>query len=362
MRGLGGVYLRGKIWWIHYSYRGKSFRESSGSQIRTDAIRLLKRRLSEIGRGRLVGPNIERTTLNDLAAMIETDYIINHRRVGRLKQSLAHLKIFFGHAFALDITPDRISEFIEARLAEGAANATINRDLAALHRAFRLGEKVGKVDRVPIVSKLAEHNVRKGFFEVDNFRLHVSYMPEDLQPLCHTAYITGWRILSELCTRRWPHVSFTEGMLRLEPGEAKNKEGRTFPLTSELREILEQQRARTDALERATGRIIPWVFHRKGKPIRDYRKAWATACEQSGLVGRIPHDFRRTAVRNLERAGVPRSASMAMVGHKTESIYKRYAITDEVVLHEGAKKLSALHRKDAAAARQKKARRVVVPF
>ena len=61
------------------------------------------------------------------------------------------------------------------------------------------------------------------------------------------------------------------------------------------------------------------------------------------MPGRIPHDFRRTAVRNLERAGVPRSAAMAMVGHKTESIYRRYAIMDEAMLKEGAAKLAALH-------------------
>ena len=68
----------------------------------------------------------------------------------------------------------------------------------------------------------------------------------------------------------------------------------------------------------------------------------------AGLSGRIPHDFRRTAVRNLERAGVPRSAAMAMVGHKTEAIYRRYAIADESMLRDGAEKLAALHRADSA--------------
>ena len=82
---------------------------------------------------------------------------------------------------------------------------------------------------------------------------------------------------------------------------------------------------------------------RRGKQIRTYRRSWLTACRKAGVPGRIPHDFRRTAVRNLERAGVPRSAAMAMVGHKTESIYRRYAIMDEAMLKEGAAKLAALH-------------------
>jgi integrase len=88
---------------------------------------------------------------------------------------------------------------------------------------------------------------------------------------------------------------------------------------------------------------LPWVFHRNGKPIKDYYGAWDEACRLAGLPDRIAHDLRRTAVRNLERAGVPRSASMKMTGHKTESVYRRYAIVDEAMLREGAEKLAAFH-------------------
>lgn len=83
------------------------------------------------------------------------------------------------------------------------------------------------------------------------------------------------------------------------------------------------------------------VFHRKGNPIKSFRRAWLTACKKAGVPGRIPHDFRRTAIRSLERAGVPRSTAMAMVGHRTEAIYRRYAIVDEAMLREGAAKLAA---------------------
>jgi len=104
------------------------------------------------------------------------------------------------------------------------------------------------------------------------------------------------------------------------------------------------------AIEKATRTIIPWLFHRSGRPIKSFRRAWLTACTAAGLSGRIPHDFRRTAVRNLERAGVPRSTAMKMVGHKTESIYRRYAIVDEAMLKEGAAKLQTLHEAQAPAA------------
>jgi integrase len=143
-------------------------------------------------------------------------------------------------------------------------------------------------------------------------------------------------------------VNLGAGWLRLEPGETKNGEGRMFPLTPELRRVLEQQLTRTMELERASGRIIPWLFHRNGRAIKSFRRAWTTACRKAGVPGRIPHDFRRTAIRNLERAGVPRSTAMRMVGHRTEAIYRRYAIVDEQMLREGADRLHAIHQAQAA--------------
>jgi integrase len=190
---------------------------------------------------------------------------------------------------------------------------------------------------------LRENNRRKGFFEPDQYHAFVRKMPEYLRPVIRTAYITGWRIKSEILTRQKHNVDFDAGWLRLEPGEGKSGEGRNFPLMPQLREVLAEQLEITGALERITGQIIPWLFHKNGQPIGSFRKAWATACKRAGLASKIPHDFRRTAVRNLERAGVPRSAAMAMVGHQTESIYRRYAIADERMLKEGATKLAAFH-------------------
>jgi integrase len=108
--------------------------------------------------------------------------------------------------------------------------------------------------------------------------------------------------------------------------------------------VLLDQRERTDAIQRETGRIIPLVFHRDGRPIKAFRRAWISACRKAGVPDRIPHDFRRTAVRNLERAGVSRSIAMKMVGHRTESIYRRYAIVSEGDLREAAQKLAAIDR------------------
>jgi integrase len=151
-------------------------------------------------------------------------------------------------------------------------------------------------------------------------------------------YLTGWRVTSEILPLQWLQVDWTGRLVRLDPGTTKNREGRSFPFTAALEGVLREQLRVHDDLQQA-GRVVPFVFHRRGKEIKDLYGAWRSACRRAGVPGRIPHDFRRTAVRNLERAGVSRSAAMAMVGHKTESIYRRYAIVDAATLREAAAKL-----------------------
>ena len=134
-------------------------------------------------------------------------------------------------------------------------------------------------------------------------------------------------------------MDFGAGGVALDPGTTKNDEGRVFPFTRELKELLEKQERYTSQLQRQEDKVIPWVFHRKGKRIGDFRKAWATACKKAGVPGRIPHDFRRTAVRNLVRAGVPERVAMQMTGHKTRSVFERYNIVSEGDLEAAAKRL-----------------------
>jgi integrase len=166
------------------------------------------------------------------------------------------------------------------------------------------------------------------------------------------AYLTGWRLTSELATRQWRHLDLKAGWMRLEPGETKGGEGRQFPLIPELRASLQAQQRATRAAEKRSGSVVPWVFHHDGAPLfyrsergllpsTYLRDAWLAACAKAGLDS-IRHDFRRTAARNLIRAGVPAPTVMAAVGWSSFAMLKRYAIVDEGSLREAGAKLAKL--------------------
>jgi integrase len=343
-----------ETWTMKLWSNGKPLKRSSGETSVYRANKRLEAWKKELAAGTYV-PDAAKTTFDTLSTILINEYKANGRRsADRVEDAVEHLREFFTKFCpARAITTDRVLAYVRRRQEEKAANATINRELAALRRMFSLGMKAGKVAQRPHVDMLQENNVRKSFFEPDAFRSVLSRVSDDLKPVFEVAYITGWRVKLEILTRRWQHVDFRAGWLRLEPGETKNGDGRMFPLTPDLRETLERQRRRTQALEKKAGQIIPWVFHRAGLPVKSFRRAWRTACKNAGVPGRIPHDFRRTAVRNLERAGVSRSAAMAMVGHKTESIYRRYAIVAESDLRDGAEKIQALHEQQRRAERKK---------
>jgi integrase len=196
---------------------------------------------------------------------------------------------------------------------------------------------------MPHVPMLTLNNARQGFFERHEFEAVLTHLPAYLHAPLTFAFVTGWRLKSEVLPLTVDGVDLQAGVVRLDPGTTKNNEGRTFYVTAELRTVLTTQLASIEALT-DTGTICPYVFHRPdGTRIKDFRKTWANACEAAGYPGKLLHDFRRSAVRTLERSGVPRSTAMAMVGHKTESIYRRYAIVDEQMHREAAAKLDTWH-------------------
>jgi integrase len=335
-----GEYRQLPTLWIKYYQGGRAVRESTGTTKETVARRILRSREGDVERGIPINPQMGRITFDDAAKDLLNDYKTNgkksHDHVKR-RIDLALEPAFRGRRL-IGITTDQVRTYIADRQTAGASNATINRELAALKRMYTLAVQAGKLHAKPYIPMLREDNTRRGFFEAEHFAGVCSKLPEPLQPLVKFAYLTGWRMKSEILPLEWRQVDWDGRTVRLDPGTTKNREGRVFPFTAALETLLKTQLTEHERLKKA-GRLVRLVFNRDGSRIKNFRRSWISACKAAGVPGRIPHDFRRTAVRNLERAGIPRSSAMAMVGHKTESIYRRYAIVDAGVLRDAASKI-----------------------
>lgn len=321
MRGMGRNFKRGPVYWIAYSYRGKEHRESSRSDSESQARKLLKKRIGETSAGTFIGPNEERLTFEGMADMLLTDYQINGKRsLSTLRGLIRHLSGSFGMTKAVDITADRIAAYIANRQRERAANASINRELAALKRMFNLAVRARRLNHAPYVGMLAENNARQGFVDHPGFLAVRDALPVHLKDPITILYFSGWRA-GEMKALEWRDVDLKRGLITLRAENSKNGCAQALPLSTdpELLTIIKRAAAR---------RLLacPYVFRRNGSPIGNFRKAWRAACKKVGSASLLVHDLRRSAVRNLVKAGVPEVVAMSISGHKTRSIFQRYNI------------------------------------
>jgi integrase len=216
--------------------------------------------------------------------------------------------------------------------------------LAIVKRAFTLAGQAHKVHARPHIEMLAEAPPRAGFFEHSDFETVCKKLPTEIAPLARFCYITGWRWKSEVRPLTWSQVNFARNTVTIDPGKTKGGEPRVFVMTPDLKRLLKKQRTYTDAVEAETGKPCPLVFHRRGNLIEWFYDSWRAACEAAKVPGRLIHDLRRTAIRNLVRAGVSESVAMKMSGHKTRAIFDRYNVTSEKDLRAAAALLGAHHK------------------
>ena len=340
---MSSIYKRGNIYWIKYSRGGRRFRESSESKKQSVAKRLLRLREGQIAEGKFTDLEPERIRYEHLEKDFLNDYKINGRKSYKMVQyNLSHLRDYFGGMKAKNITAARVRAYVVWRKRQlthygrPPTNATINRELSALKRMFTLGSQAGRVRAVPYISKLEENNVRTGFFTHYEYLSLREALPDYLRPVVAFAYYTGMR-KGEILKLQWPQVDLQRGTVRLEVGATKNNDARTVALPSDLWEELKHQRTIRD--KKFLGCKFVFFNHKTGKQIKDFRDAWETATHKVGLEGRLFHDFRRTGVRNLLRAGVPERVAMAISGHKTRTIFDRYNIVDEKDIREASEKV-----------------------
>ena len=242
------------------------------------------------------------------------------------------------------ITTAKVNNYAKTRLEQGAKPATVNRELSALGKAFSLAARSTppKVAQVPFISKLEEDNVREGFFEHGEFLKVRNALTSPIQPVVTFAYKTGWR-KSEILNLTWSRVPMVggkdgrpevEGTIRLEGRKTKNKTAKNLYLDSELKEMFQ-------GLWESWRLGCPYVFHRDGEQIKYFKNTWHAALKGAHLEHRLFHDFRRTAVRNMIRSGIPERVAMMVSGHKTRSVFDRYNIVNEEDLKMAAEKQEA---------------------
>jgi integrase len=364
-KGTGCVYRRpdSQVWWLKYSRYGKAYRESSQTTDKRKAEKKLRTRLAEIATGTFAGPQAERVRVQELAEDMIRDYRINARKSiedveARWK---LHLQPFFEGMRAIDVTSEIIARFVDTRQQEGAKNATINRELAALKRMFRLGllATPAKVLRMPAFPHLRENNVRKGFLEDAQLQSLMKDAELWFRALVECGRTYGWRV-SELLNMRVEQVNTAQRVIRLEPGTTKNNDGREVFMTDSVHALLSAcvRGKKPDAA----------VFTRSGgSAVRDFRVTWERACTHAGVgktvcadcsapmdsgracpecksqrstySGLIFHDLRRTAARNLRRAGIPETVIMKIGGWRTRSVFERYAIVSRTDIADAMQKL-----------------------
>lgn len=389
---MGAIYLRGKTYWVKYYRNGKAYRESTHSEKESVAKRLLQKREGQIVEGRFPGLMAEKTMFKELTEDYLTDYRVNQRKsTFRAEISVRHLLGFFDNFRANQIDTPAVKRYVEMRLEQGVENATINRELTSLKRIFSLAAKSTppKVLQVPNIQKLKENNVRTGYFEHQDYVKMREALPEHLNPLFVAAYFTGLR-KGELTSLTWDAVNLFERKITLSAGTTKNDEARLVFLTGELYEVIKEQYTKT--LRDYPN--CPYVFHKDGHRIGDFRKAWDRAllqcgykptfkCRDCGAMAHLDvhqnwmkegpvvyiktgkiweemicarcksnrfqrnskvfHDNRRTAVRNMVRTGTPEGVAMKISGHKTRTIFERYNIVNEEDQRAAFERLSNAH-------------------
>jgi integrase len=344
MRGEGRVFQRGhKRWYIAYYAPGpdgnREVREVGGDTPQ-QARKLLRARLRELavhraGLRTFKGPDQERVMFSEILDLLERRYEIEQRKsLVQLRSRLKRIKVAFSLDRALAVTTSRLLAYVQQRQKDGAATASVNRDLETIRRAFAVAVESGVLSVAPRVPHLREDNARQGFLERGEFEAILKHLgDDDLRDFVAWCYWCGMRP-GEVRSLQWSSFDRETWTLRLHARDAKTGYGRVLALEGPLRAVIER-RLKARRLD------CPMVFHRGGTPLGEFRKTWTRACREAGLAGKLIYDLRRTAVRNMVRAGVPERVAMTISGHRTRAVFDRYNIVNEDDIRAAVQKTSA---------------------
>lgn len=310
---------------IAYWFRGRERVESAHTDSEAKAKALLRHRLQEIGKGAYALQQ-DKFFYSDMIELIKADYV---RKKNRSWEDVFHkikpLTASFEHTRARDIDLEKINRHIDRRIEEGAATATINGELRYLRRMLRLSCKLGKLSTAPIIELLPGENKRDDHVEAADFaRLLTKFDDEDVRDLVEFQYVAGWRVGSIKRLEK-KDLDWQRETIKLRDAVSKNKQAMllSFKKFPRMREVLLRRKGKLRL-------DCPFIFHRNGRQIKDFRAEWAKATAAAKLTGLTDQGLCRSCAVNLSRARVPETVASKYMNRKTLAIYKQYRIVDTV--------------------------------
>jgi integrase len=335
-RGQGCVYQPkgSRNWWIKFSVSGRVVQESANTESRREALNVLKAKILKYANGEAA--DCRNTTIASLKESMMSAWRLHGRGPRSIKWAEGcwkHLLGFFGQTKANAVSSASIRDYMEFRKGQGGSNASINRELSIMQSAFSMGfkETPRRVAAKLYFERLPESKPRQGFVEEKTYRaIAENCLDLYLRAMLALAYSFGFR-RGELLGLKVGDVDLAAGTVRLET--SKNGDPRQVNLTHETRELLGACVAGKKPEEP--------VFTRNGKAVSDFRGIWDKVTTAAGCPGLLFHDLRRSAVRNMVRRGVMTQVAMAISGHKTEAVFRRYNIVDDRDLIDAAKKIES---------------------
>ncbi len=338
-RGQGCVYRPkgSRNWWIKFSVNGRTIQKSAEKESRREALDVLKDEILKHSAGESVDSH--RVTVEALKeGMMQTwkNLDKNPASVEWAERCWKHLLPYFGKMKANAVSSAAIRGYIEQRKAQKAMNGTINRELSVLSSAFTLAyeETPRRVSQKLSFTRLPEPKGRQGFVEQKQYDALAAECKEPfMRTMLALAYSFGFR-KAELLGLKVSDVDLLAGAVRLRT--SKNGEPRQVNLTKEARQLLEACISGKGPEEAVFTRT---ELSGKRVPVSDFRGTWEAVTKAAGCPGLLFHDLRRSAVRNMVRAGIPEVVCMRISGHKTRAVFDRYNIVSERDLAEAARKL-----------------------
>ncbi len=321
----------GKAYWIEYYINGRRKRERIGPNKEAAEQRLrevLKLRTEE----RFIDKDpAARLTLGELCKWyLGLPEVKGKDSYKRDDQVFDNLKRVLGEATKLkNITPGRVESYQKERLNEPSRThkgenirpATVNMEVMILKVAINRAIKHGKLqfNQIARVKKLQENNVRQRLLTQKEFDTLLENCDYHIKGPVMVGYYMGLR-LSEIINLAWPEIDLKKGFIRLAAKRTKTDTSRSIPLHPKVKAILE-------TLPR--GLHTDRVFLFDGKPFTEFKRSWKTALKNAGIKDFVFHDLRHCALNNLRRAGNDFFQVMALSGHKTMSVFKRYNLVTE---------------------------------